>query len=199
MKTLSLTQKIVLGSSSIYRKELLQRLQIPFEIMSPQIDETPLQNEQPQQTATRLAESKARAIAESYPEALIIGSDQVALLDGTCLGKPLSHDKAIEQLKLVRGQEVVFYTAICVLNSATNRLQQQMAINHVKFRSGYSDQQIQNYLIKEKPYHCAGSAKSEGLGIALIERISGDDPNALIGLPLIALIGMLEQEGVEVI
>ena len=199
MKTLSLTQKIVLGSSSIYRKELLQRLQIPFEIMSPQIDETPLQNEHPQQTATRLAESKARAIAESYPEALIIGSDQVALLDGARLGKPLSHDKAIEQLKLVRGQEVVFYTAICVLNSATNRLQQQLAINHVKFRSGYNDQQIQNYLVKEKPYHCAGSAKSEGLGIALIERISGDDPNALIGLPLIALIGMLEQEGVEVI
>lgn len=192
-------QKIVLGSSSIYRKELLHRLQIPFEVAAPQVNEAPLQNESPQQTAMRLAELKARSIAEIYPQALIIGSDQVALLGKLRLDKPLSHNKAIEQLKLVRGQEVVFYTAICVFNSAVDQLQQRLVINYVKFRSGYSDQQIQNYLIKEKPYHCAGSAKSEGLGIALIERITGDDPNALIGLPLIALIDMLGAEGIEVI
>ena len=191
--------KIILGSSSIYRQELLRRLHIPFAVISPQIDETPLHKESAQQTAIRLAELKARAVAESCPQAIIIGSDQVAQLGELRLGKPLNHEKAIEQLQLVRGKELFFYTAICVLNSTVNRLQQRLMINCVKFRDDYSDQQIQNYLIREEPYHCAGSAKSEGLGIALIECITGDDPNALIGLPLIALIDMLKSEGIEVI
>lgn len=199
METSSVAQKIILASGSIYRKELLCRLQIPFEVAVSQVDETPLQNESPQQTAMRLAELKARSIAEKYPLAIIIGSDQVALLGESRLGKPSTHTRAVEQLQLVRGKEVIFYTAICVLNVISKRLQQRMITNGVKFRSNYSDKQIENYLHKEKPYDCAGSAKSEGLGIALIECISGDDPNALIGLPLIALVEMLAQEKIEVI
>lgn len=198
MKTQINTQKIILGSSSIYRKELLQRLQISFETISPQIDETPLLQESPQETAARLAEAKARAVAQTYPRALIIGSDQVAILGDVYLGKPLNHINATEQLRLVRGKEVIFYTALCLLNSATDRLQTRVIPNYVKFRQ-LSDQQIENYLLKEQPYHCAGSAKSEGLGIALIERMTGDDPNALIGLPLIALVDMLTHEGVRII
>ncbi len=198
MKTQINTQKIILGSSSIYRKELLQRLQISFETVSPQIDETPLLQESPQETAARLAEAKARAVAQTYPRALIIGSDQVAILGDVCLGKPLNHINATEQLRLVRGKEVIFYTALCLLNSANDRLQTRVIPNYVKFRQ-LSDQQIENYLLKEQPYHCAGSAKSEGLGIALIERMTGDDPNALIGLPLIALVDMLIHEGVRII
>lgn len=197
MKT-QFTQKIILGSSSIYRKELLQRLQIPFDRVSPRVDETPLMGESPQQTAARLAEAKARAVAENHPQALIIGSDQVAVLGDLRLGKPLNHCNAVEQLHSVRGKEVVFYTALCLLNSSTDRIQVRVIPNYVRFRQ-LSDQQIENYLLKEQPYHCAGSAKSEGLGIALIERMTGEDPNALIGLPLIALIDMLAQEGVAII
>lgn len=191
-------QKIILGSSSIYRKELLQRLQIPFETMSPQINETPLSNESPEETALRLAEAKARAVAKTYPQALIIGSDQVAILEDSRLDKPLNHINATEQLRRVRGKEVVFYTALCLLNSATDQLQMRVIPYYVKFRL-FSDQQIESYLLKEQPYHCAGSAKSEGLGIALIDQMTGDDPNALIGLPLIALVDMLAHEGVAVI
>ena len=198
MKTQNITPKVILGSSSIYRKELLQRLQIPFETTSPQINETPLSNESPEETAARLAEAKARAVAKIYPQALIIGSDQVAALGDFRLGKPLNHTNATEQLRQVRGKEVVFYTALCLLNSFTDRLQMRVIPYHVKFRQ-FSDQQIENYLLKEQPYHCAGSAKSEGLGIALIEQMTGDDPNGLIGLPLIALVDMLAQEGMEVI
>lgn len=157
-----------------------------------------LSNETPEQTAVRLAEAKARAVAVIYPQTLIIGSDQVAALGDVRLGKPLNHIKATEQLRLVRGREVVFYTALCLLNSATGRLQMRVIPYHVKFRP-LSDRQIENYLLKEQPFHCAGSAKSEGLGIALIERMTGDDPNGLIGLPLIALIDMLAIEGIEVI
>lgn len=192
------TQKIILGSSSIYRKELLQRLQVPFEIVSPRIDETPLLQESPRETAARLAEAKARAVANAHPQALIIGSDQVAALEDIHLGKPLDHINATQQLRLVRGKEVIFYTALCVLNSATGRLQMRIIPYHVKFRQ-FSDEQIENYLLKEQPYHCAGSAKSEGLGIALIERMTGDDPSGLVGLPLIALVDMLALEGMEVI
>jgi len=198
LKTQIITQKIILGSSSIYRKELLQRLQIPFETINPQVNETPLLNESPEQTASRLAEAKARAVAKTYSQALIIGSDQVAVLGDSRLGKPLNHINAAEQLRLVRGKEVVFYTALCLLNSSTDRLQMRVIPYYVKFRQ-FSDQQIENYLFKEQPYHCAGSAKSEGLGIALIERMTGDDPNALIGLPLIALVDMLANEGMAVI
>ena len=188
-------QKIILASSSIYRKELLQRLQIPFETLSPHVDETPLPSELPQDTAMRLAELKARKVAKIYPQALIIGSDQVALLGDIYLDKPMNHDNAVRQLRSMSGKEVIFFTAICLLNSATNSLQSKLVPYQITFRQ-LTDQQIENYLLKEQPYHCAGSAKSEGLGIALIERMSGDDPNALIGLPLIALVGMLAQEGV---
>nr|WP_244907618.1 Maf family nucleotide pyrophosphatase [Nitrosomonas aestuarii] len=198
MKIPKITQKIVLGSSSIYRQELLRRLQVPFETASPQADESALLNELPEKTAQRLAEAKARSVAKTYSQALIIGSDQVAALDGIRLGKPLTHANAVKQLQLIRGREVTFFTALCLLNSYTDQLQTQMVPYHVKFRQ-LSDQQIENYLAKEQPYHCAGSAKSEGLGIALIERMQGDDPNALIGLPLIALIEMFENEGVEVV
>jgi len=198
LKTPTITQKIILSSSSIYRKELLQRLHIPFETSSPQINEAPLCNESPEETAARLAEAKARAVAKTYPQALIIGSDQVAVLGNLHLGKPLNHINATEQLRLVRGKEVVFYTALCLLNSATDKLQIQVIPYHVRFRQ-LSDQQIENYLLKEQPYHCAGSAKSEGLGIALIEQMMGHDPNALIGLPLIALVDMLSHEGVAII
>lgn len=198
MKIQNNTRQIVLGSSSIYRKELLQRLQIPFETSHPDIDETPLSNEFPAETAGRLAEAKARAVAKVYPDALIIGSDQVAALEKIPLGKPLNHANAVKQLQLVRGKEVVFHTALCLLNSAIGRLQIRVIPYHVKFRP-LSDQQIESYLNKEQPYHCAGSAKSEGLGIALIERMTGDDPNGLIGLPLITLIDMLAAEGVEII
>lgn len=198
MKIPTITQKIILGSSSIYRKELLQRLQIPFETSSPQINEALLCNELPEETAARLAEAKARAVAKTHPQALIIGSDQVAVLGSSHLGKPLNHINATEQLRLVRGKEVIFYTALCLLNSATDKLQLRVVPYHVRFRQ-LSDQQIENYLLKEQPYHCAGSAKSEGLGIALIEQMTGDDPNALIGLPLIALVDMLAHEGVVII
>ncbi|MEI8385088.1 MAG: Maf family nucleotide pyrophosphatase [Nitrosomonadaceae bacterium] len=193
-----LTQQLVLGSSSIYRRELLQRLQIPFEICSPDIDETPLPGEVPGKTALRLAESKARAAASAYPNALIIGADQVAVLESIPLGKPLTHENAVRQLRLLSGKEVTFHTALSLFNSRTDNIQTRLILSHVKFRE-LNDQKIKNYLFKEQPYHCAGSAKSEGLGIALIERIVGDDPNALIGLPLIALVEMLSHEGIEVI
>jgi septum formation protein len=193
-----LTQQLVLGSSSIYRRELLQRLQIPFEICSPDIDETPLPGEVAGETALRLAENKARAGALVYPDGLIIGADQVAVLESTPLGKPLTHENAVRQLRLLSGREVTFHTALSLFNSRTNSIQTSLTLSHVKFRE-LNDQKIENYLTKEQPYHCAGSAKSEGLGIALIERIVGDDPNALIGLPLIALVEMLSHEGIEVI
>lgn len=193
-----INQKIVLASSSVYRKELLQRLRIHFETMSPDVDESPGMNELPQETAIRLAELKARAVAEYFPDALIIGSDQVVVWGSLRLGKPMNHENAVKQLRQIQGQEVLFYTALCLLNAATDRMQVKQVPYHVKFRQ-LSEQQIQNYLKIEQPYHCAASAKSEGLGIALIERMTGDDPNALIGLPLIALIDMLSVEGVMLI
>ncbi len=198
MNIQKITSKIVLGSSSIYRQQLLQRLQVPFITANPDIDESVLPSESPEKTAQRLAEAKARAVAQTYQQALIIGSDQVAVFNNARLGKPLSHANAITQLKLVRGKEVTFFTALCLLNSQTDNLQCRVVPYHVKFRQ-FNDAQIENYLSKEQPYHCAGSAKSEGLGIALIERMSGEDPNALIGLPLIALVEMLANEGIAVI
>jgi septum formation protein len=145
-----------------------------------------------------LSRLKAEAVAARHPDALIIGSDQVALLDGEQLGKPMSHDNAVRQLRAMRGKTVTFYSALSLLNARTGEMQSEVAETHVTFRQ-LSDQQIENYLLKEQPYHCAGSAKSEGLGIALIQRIEGNDPNSLIGLPLIALIDMLEKQGVKVI
>ena len=197
MKT-HLNQKLILGSSSSYRYELLLRLQLPFEVSSPDIDESALTEEKPETTASRLAEEKARAVARIYPNALIIGSDQVATLDGIRLGKPLNYENAIKQLTSMRGKEVIFHTALCLFNSCSGRIQSKLVSSLVKFRK-LSDEQILNYLAKEQPYHCAGSAKYEGLGIALIERMESDDTSAIIGLPLISLVDMLVNEGVEVI
>ncbi|BCT67509.1 7-methyl-GTP pyrophosphatase [Nitrosospira sp. NRS527] len=188
----------MLGSSSIYRHELLRRLQIPFEVYNPEIDETPLAEERPDTTALRLAAAKARMVAVSHPDALIIGADQVAVLEGIQLGKPLNHANATQQLRLIRGKEVVFHTALSLLNSDKDNMQIRLVSSRVKFRE-LSDRQIDNYLDREQPYHCAGSAKLEGLGIALIEHIVSEDPSALIGLPLIALVEMLTREGVEIV
>lgn len=189
---------LILASSSIYRRELLTRLQLPFSCISPDVDESPLADELPQATALRLAQVKAKKIGMSHPHALIIGCDQVATLDNMQLGKPLTHDNATKQLRLMRGREVVFHSALCLYNPMTRSMQAEVVPYVVTFRN-LSDSQIENYLIKEQPYHCAGSAKSEGLGIAIIEKMTGEDPNALIGLPLIKLVNMLQNEGVSVI
>ena len=189
------SQLLVLASTSIYRSELLKRLQLPFETAAPDVDETSLPNESARATSSRLAQQKARAVAAAYPDALIIGSDQVALLEGQQLGKPLTHDNAVKQLHAMRGKTTCFYTAVALLNSKTGNMQTGVAENYVTLRD-LSDAEIEGYLLKEQPYHCAGSAKSEGLGIALMSKMTGDDPNALIGLPLILLIEMLHRENV---
>ena len=191
-------KKIILASSSIYRKELLDRLKLPFSCFSPEIDETALADEQPQDTALRLAQEKAKKIGESHPNTLIIGCDQVATLDGLQIGKPLTHENATQQLRIMRGREVTFHSALCLYNSMTLNMQREVVPYIVHFRN-LTDAQIESYLNKEQPYHCAGSAKSEGLGIAIIEKMTGEDPNALIGLPLIKLINMLANENVHVI
>ncbi|OGT00094.1 MAG: septum formation protein Maf [Gallionellales bacterium RIFCSPLOWO2_02_FULL_59_110] len=190
------SQLLVLASTSAYRSELLKRLQLPFETAAPGVDETALPGESARATSVRLAQEKARAVAAKYPDALIIGSDQVALLEGRQLGKPLTHDNAVGQLRAMRGKTTCFYTALTLLNSKTGNLQTEVAENYVTLR-GLSDAEIEGYLLKEQPYHCAGSAKSEGLGIALMSKMTGDDPNALVGLPLILLIEMLRRENVR--
>jgi septum formation protein len=192
------SQPLVLASTSIYRSQLLSTLQIPFQTAAPDVDETPLPGESAEQTSWRLSRIKAEVVAKRFPDALIIGSDQVALLDGQQIGKPLTHDNAVLQLRTMRGKTVEFYTALSLLNAVTGNMQTEVALTKVSFRS-LSDEQIERYLKKEQPYHCAGSAKSEGLGIALISSIRGDDPNALIGLPLILLVSMLEKQGVRII
>jgi len=169
-----------------------------FSCISPEVDETPLNNELPQETALRLAQVKAKKVAVSHTDALIIGCDQVATLDNLQLGKPLYHENATKQLRMMRGREVIFHSALCLYNATTQNMQALVVPYIVKFRN-LTDAQIENYLLREQPYHCAGSAKSEGLGIAIIEKMTGDDPNALIGLPLIALVSMLQNEGVAVI
>lgn len=191
------SQLLVLASTSIYRRELLSTLQIPFQTAAPDVDETPLPAESAEDTSRRLSQLKAQAVANDYPHALIIGSDQVALLNGQQLGKPLTHENAVRQLRSMRGRSVTFYTALSLLNAANGELQTDIVTTEVIFRK-LSDEQIERYLKKEQPYHCAGSAKSEGLGIALISRIQGDDPNALIGLPLISLVSMLQKQGVTI-
>ena len=190
------SQLLVLASSSIYRSELLKRLQLPFETAAPHVDETPWSNESARATSVRLAQAKARAVAGNYPDALIIGSDQVALLEGQQLGKPLTHNNAVKQLRSMRGKTTHFYTALVLLNSKTGNMQTEVAENSVTLRN-IGDEEIESYLLKEQPYHCTGSAKSEGLGIALISKMTGDDPNALIGLPLLLLIPMLRHENVR--
>ena len=191
-------QTLILASSSKYRRELLHKLQIPFNSVSPKLDETAYTDEKPHETALRLAQDKAKKIGKKHPHALVIGCDQVATLDGVELGKPGNHQNATKQLQMMRGREVTFHSALCLYNAATGNMQAEVVPYLVRFRQ-LSDAQIDSYLTKEQPYHCAGSAKSEGLGIALIERMIGEDPNALIGLPLIKLISMLQNEGVHVL
>ncbi len=189
---------LVLASTSVYRKELLARLGLPFITAAPKVDETPLPDETPPQLVRRLAELKARAVAARYPGALIIGSDQVAVIDGQILGKPGNHERAVAQLRLASGKRLDFLTGLCLFNAASSSMQIEVVFFGVVFRY-LSDQQIENYLRREQPYHCAGSFKSEALGVALCERFDGEDPSAVIGLPLIRLIRMLEQENVSVI
>jgi septum formation protein len=187
---------LVLASTSPYRSELLQRLKIPFITASPDVNEAPLSGESARATSLRLAQEKARAVAQVYPDALIIGSDQVALLENQQIGKPLNHDNAVRQLRSMRGKTTCFYTALALLNTQSGHMQTDVAENYVTLRD-LNDAEIEGYLLKEQPYNCAGSAKSEGLGIALIKSMRGDDPNALIGLPLILLIDMLRRENVK--
>jgi septum formation protein len=190
--------RLILASSSAYRKALLSRLQLPFEVDSPSIDEAALPDEAPEHTALRLAEAKAEAVAARNPNALVIGSDQVATLDDEHIGKPGDHLRALAQLKKMRGREVVFHTALCLLdtrNGSSPRIQKQNVQTLVRFRN-LPDAELDAYLRIEQPYDCAGSAKNEALGIALLEQIRSDDPSALTGLPLIALTSMLRRAGV---
>ena len=189
---------LILGSTSRYRKELLARLRIPFETAAPDVDETPYSNESPKDLALRLALAKARAVALKHPEAVVIGSDQVADLEGTPLGKPGNHANAILQLQRMRGKTVIFQTALSVVCIATGYERTDLAEVKVKFRN-LSDAEIETYLRAEEPYDCAGSAKSEGLGIALLDAIDNDDPTALIGLPLIRTCQMLREAGVKLL
>ncbi len=191
-------QKLILASSSSFRRDLLARFNLPFNVISPDIDETPLAGETPQKTALRLAQLKAKKVSETESNALIIGCDQVATLNDTQIGKPMTHDNAIKQLQMMRGQVVFFHSALCLYNTQTGHMQAEVVPYEVKFRQ-LSDIEIERYLMIEKPYNCAGSAKSEGLGITLMEYMRGDDPNALIGLPLIKLAHMLRNEGVNVV
>ncbi|MDX1252991.1 MAG: septum formation inhibitor Maf [Gammaproteobacteria bacterium] len=191
-------QQLILASSSPYRKELLHRLGLPFITITPQADETPLPGESPEALVARLASAKAHAVAHQHPDALIIGSDQVAVLEDQILGKPGNHDNAVAQLSNASGKRVEFLTGLCLLNGATRRMQVNVIPFAVVFRV-LSAAQIDNYLRREQPYNCAGSFKSEGLGIALFDKLEGEDPTALVGLPLISLVQMLEHEGVRVI
>ena len=188
-------RRLVLGSTSRYRRELLERLQIPFDVVAPDVDETQLPGEAPRALAERLALAKARTVARAFPGAVVIGSDQVADLNGQALGKPGNHGRAVLQLRQMRGQTVVFQTAVAVVCLETGFEQRSLAAVRVKFRD-LSDEEIENYLRAEQPYDCAGSAKSEGLGIALLSAIENDDPTALIGLPLIRTCTLLKAAGV---
>lgn len=188
--------KLILASTSPFRKQLLDKLELEYETASPEVDETPIPGEDIETMVVRLSQAKARAVASRFPDALIIGSDQSAVLNDQPLTKSGGFDKAFQQLKDASGQKIVFHTGLCLLNSNTGQLQSASIPYTVVFKN-LSDQQIKNYLLKEQPYNCAGSFKSEGLGVALFERFEGEDPNALIGLPLIKLIEMLANEGVS--
>ena len=194
----STTPRLILASSSAYRRQLLERLRLPFDVMVPDIDETALPGEAPEATALRLAHQKAQAVAARAPGSVIIGSDQVATLDGEQIGKPGNHAKALAQLQKMRGRRVVFHTALCLWDGRASTLTGASQLENVQtfvtFRN-LPDAELDAYLRIEQPYDCAGSAKNEGLGIALIERIDSTDPSALTGLPLIALSGMLRRAG----
>ena len=187
-----------MGSTSRYRRELLQRLGIPFEIVAPEVDETALPGETTDAMAKRLALAKAQAVARAHPHALVIGSDQVADLHGQALGKPGNHTRATAQLRRMRGQTVIFQTAVAVVCQELDFEQVALAPVVVKFRD-LSDAEIESYLLRESPYDCAGSAKSEGLGIAMLDAIESDDPTALVGLPLIRTCALLRAAGVRLL
>ncbi|MCX7169623.1 MAG: Maf family nucleotide pyrophosphatase [Proteobacteria bacterium] len=187
---------LILASTSVFRRELLARLQLPFDVAAPLTDETALPGETPAQTAERLAISKAQAVSGQFPGSLIIGSDQVAYSGEQCFGKPGNRHNAVAQLRSMRGKEVIFHTGLCLLNAATGRLQACGVPTAVRFRD-LSDSEIERYLEREDALNCAGSAKSEGLGIALLDYLRCDDPTALVGLPLIALSRMLRAEGID--
>jgi septum formation protein len=189
------SRALVLGSTSPYRRELLGRLQVPFDVAAPDVDETALPDETPRALAERLALVKAYAVASAFPQAVVIGSDQVADLNGLPLGKPGTHEKAVIQLRQMSGQSVVFQTAVAVVCLESGFVQTDLAAVRVTFRD-LTDDEIENYLRAEQPYDCAGSAKSEGLGIALLESIDNDDPTALVGLPLIRTCRMIQAAGV---
>lgn len=189
---------LILASSSPFRRELLARLMIPFEVEVPDVDESPRPGEPPERLVERLAIAKAQAVAARRRDALVIGSDQVAVHDGEIVGKPLTHARAVAQLRRASGQTVVLHTGLALVNGANGKVQSEVVPYRVVFRT-LTDLQIENYLRKEQPYHCAGSVKSEGLGVALLERFEGDDPATLIGLPLIRLVRMLENEGLPVL
>lgn len=188
--------KLILASTSPYRRVLLERLQLPFEAIAPDIDETPLADETPPQLVERLAIAKAQAVARNAKSALVIGSDQVAVHNGEIVGKPRDHDHAVAQLRAAAGNTITLYTGLALINSESGSTQSEVVPYRVVFRA-LTDEQIEYYLRKEQPYDCAGSVKSEGLGIALLQRFEGEDPNTLIGLPLIQLVSMLEQEGIS--
>lgn len=188
--------RLILASTSPYRRALLERLGLPFAVRAPRVEEAPLSGEAPHQTARRLAESKARAVAQEFPQGLVIGSDQVAELDGTPINKPITHAKALAQLQAMRGREVVFHSALAVLDAATGVLQVDSVPTRVVFRE-LPDADLDRYLRLEQPYDCAGSAKVEGLGIVLLDRVDSSDPTALIGLPLIRLTEMLRAAGLD--
>ncbi|MEY4345612.1 MAG: hypothetical protein RL032_1444 [Pseudomonadota bacterium] len=191
-------RNLILGSTSIYRRELLGRLRIPFSVQSPHVDETSLPGERPADLAQRLALAKARAVAARFPDCVVIGSDQVADLDGESLGKPGNHQNAVAQLQRMRGKTVIFQTAVAVVCAQSGFEQHDLAPVKVTFRD-LTDADIEHYLLTELPYDCAGSAKSEGLGIILLERIDNDDPTALVGLPLIRTSRMLRAAGIPLL
>ena len=193
-----LQRALILGSTSRYRRELLERLRVPFDVVSPDVDETPLTGEAPQALATRLALAKAKAVAALHPQAVVIGSDQVADLNGEPLGKPGNHERAVLQLQRMRGQTVVFQTAVSVVCMDSQFERTELAQIKVRFRN-LSDAEIETYLRAEEPYDCAGSAKSEGLGIALLDAIDNDDPTALIGLPMIRTARLLRAAGIDLL
>ncbi len=190
--------KIILASTSPFRKAILEKLGLAFDTLNPETDEERLEGESAEKLVQRLALAKAQAVANVCADALIIGSDQVAVIEDVILGKPVTHDAAVKQLQQASGKIVRFFTGLCLLNSKTGYSQVELVPFDVVFRE-LSERQIENYLQKEKPYNCAGSFKSEALGICLFEKLQGDDPNTLMGLPLIRLVRMLEAEGVEVI
>ncbi len=187
---------LILGSSSPFRKEVLSSLRLPFDTSSPDIDETPKAGESPIELVERLAIEKAQKVAEQYPQALIIGSDQVAMHGNKIVGKPHTHERAVEQLREASGKKIELYTGLALINAKTGSIQSEVVPFAVHFKV-LDDSTIERYLRKEEPYNCAGSVRSEGLGVALFERFDGDDPNALIGLPLIRLVSMLEREGFD--